>query len=344
MTLKEQIRDRIFDVTGRATGIWPFSSLATRFFKNRHTIVFYHAVWKKGDGRLRLFGGVDVETFTHDLRRLADMFRFVSLSDSLADSERNDDRPAITITFDDGFDLIDGGAAEAMEALGIPATAFINSDSYRYERLLWQHAFGAIEALRGDRAFLQAFNEVQRAYALGPSITTLGSFIDAAQRWPQSRINALADEVWRIAGMPDMETFLAEHRPYLDHASLKEWADRGHEIGFHGKSHSWSSLLEPRGIDEQIVAPARKLKTELGLASLPFAYPFGDRLPAEREQAVAEAEVFYCMLGTDRLSRVGESPFEVDRIEADFGVERHLFGRPLIRALRRQDLRPLESG
>ena len=67
--------------------------------------------------------------------------------------------------------------------------------------------------------------------------------------------------------MPPMSDFLSEHRPYLDHNALSVWRARGHEVGFHGKSHRWSRALSAEEIDSQIAAPARALKEELDLTT-----------------------------------------------------------------------------
>ncbi|MEQ1930836.1 MAG: polysaccharide deacetylase family protein [Parvularculaceae bacterium] len=314
-----------------------------RFFQQRCPIVSYHAVWREGDPRLALFGGVSLDALAQDLRLLARMFDFASLAEMLAAGADSAARPRVAVTFDDGFDLIAGGAADVLEKHGVRATVFVNSDAYRHERVLWQHAFGVVNALRGEAVFLRAFNAAQARRRLGPDIAAFGDYIGATKSWPQGHIDPVTDEVWTHCGMPPMRAFLSEHRPYLDLAALSAWRARGHEVGFHGKSHRWSRALSAEEVDRQIVAPARALKEDLGIDKIAFAYPFGDRLAPADERALAASGAFTCLLGMDRLARRGEPLHSIDRVEADLGLVRHVYGRPLIRALRRQDL-PQQTG
>jgi peptidoglycan/xylan/chitin deacetylase (PgdA/CDA1 family) len=340
MTLKAALRDGAQDLIGAGAGLWPLSILTRRYFGQRIPIIFYHAVWRSGDPRLKLFGGVETGSFERDLARLARMFDFAPLDEVLsAPAARG--KSKVAITFDDGFDLIAGGAIDVLRGFGVRATVFVNDDSWRYKRLLWQHAFGVISAMRGEATFLRAFNEIQRQQRLGARIEAFAQFIDATKAWPVGAFETAADEIWASCEMPPMAEFLSQHRPYLDHAGLAHWRRLGHDVGFHGKSHLWSKALGVAEIVEQYEAPARALKDLFGLDRIAFSYPFGDRLPPEQERALAATGVFSCLLGTDRLSRRGESPFAVDRVEADFGLVRHFFGRMLLRSLRRQDATPV---
>ena len=98
------------------------------------------------------------------------MFDFVSLPKCWLPERTAPARPKIAVTFDDGFDLIGGGGADVLETHGVRATVFVNSDAYRYERVLWQHALGVIKALKGEAVFLRAFNAAQGRRGLGPDI------------------------------------------------------------------------------------------------------------------------------------------------------------------------------
>lgn len=344
MTLKSRISDGLDIAVGTLFGREPFLSATRAFFNKKRTIVFYHAVWQRHDPRLSLFGGVELDTFASDVERLEKVFDFVSLTESLNDYTSNSNsRPTIAMTFDDGFDIIAGGAADVLDAKGISATIFVNTDAYRYERILWQHGLEIIFRMRGEKVFLAAFNHVQKNHDFGESIAVFGEFIRASKAWPQEKVNLLADEVWAAANMPDMAEMLRQHRPYMNRQCLGEWIGRGHELGFHGKSHLWSSAFNDDDLESQLFVPGRQLKDDLGLQEVPLAYSFGDRLPRDLERVLVESGVFTCALGTDRVSHAGESPFETDRIELDFGLDCHLFGRPLVRALRGQDFRRLDE-
>lgn len=334
MTYKHKIRHWISDGIGAAVQLPPFSALAQRFFQKRSNIIFFHAIWRSDDERLRYFGGVHLDEFAKEMKRLSRMFEFVSLAEVLNGAEcSTDQKPTICITFDDGFDLIDGGAAEVLEEYGAAATVFVNNDAYEYERLLWPHSFHFINADKGEQAFVNAFNEVQKLQNLGPAINSYSQYISVAKNWPQSRANEIADQVWHAAGMANMDDVLARFKPYMDAEKLKDWCARGHHVGSHCKSHFFSSGLEAANLDEQFYRPADALNSLLGLSDLPLAYPFGDRLSPALENLVIDSNAFSCLLGTDRLSGRNEDPTKMDRIEVDLGLNRYFFGEPIIRAL-----------
>jgi peptidoglycan/xylan/chitin deacetylase (PgdA/CDA1 family) len=336
MRLKAKARDAVYDAVGAAAGVWPGTLAARAFFSQRICIIFYHAVWKAGDPRLALFGGVTADALAAELDRLSETFSFASLAE-VFDGGARAGRPRIAVTFDDGFDLIAGGAAELLKARGVKATVFVNTQSCEYRRVLWQHALGMVRALKGEADFLAAFNAAQRRRGLGPDIVAFGSFVPATRNWPRDAFDTITDEIWLDAQMPPMDGVLAEHRPYMDKARLAEWIGLGHQVGFHGKSHLWSSTFSEADYEAEIAAPAAALQRELGLSSPPFAYAFGDRLPGALERRLQASGIVSSALGTDRLSPRGTSPFAADRIEADFGLNRHFFGRAMVRGLRGQD-------
>ena len=226
----------------------------------------------------------------------------------------------------------------ALEEVGVRATAFINSDAYMYRRLLWQHAFGVVKALKGEQLFIRCFNKLQEQEGRNQRITSFGEYIAIARLWPDQHTNNLrADKLWAMAEMPSMSAILKEYHPYMDKTGLDKWVSNGHLIGCHSKSHFFGSLLKAQDLEDEYFEPAAQLCNDFGVKQVPMAYPFGDRLPENLEKQIQEKDTFSCLLGTDRLSFTGEHSGQLDRIEVDYGLNRFFYGRPLIRALRKQD-------
>src|SRR4029453_17001384 len=94
------------------------------------------------------------------------------------------------------------------------------------------------------------------------------------------------------------------------------------------------SRLNGGEIEVEIVEPARELRERLRLTSVPFAYPFGDRLPQEQEEGVAEMGRLSCRRGTRELSPQGTPRSPLDRPRAESGLNDTVFGRPLLSAVR----------
>jgi peptidoglycan/xylan/chitin deacetylase (PgdA/CDA1 family) len=338
-------KERLVGLLGRAMRTPLLAWTARSFFRRRVNVVFYHGVWRPGDARLRLFGGVDLDRFAADLRVLKRHFRVVGLERILREPpDDGDGRPLAAVTFDDGFDLTGGGATDAMDEMGIPATVFVNTACASYEAPTWQHRFSAIRALRGDEAYLHALNRVLERTGL-PPVSRPDEQVRVTRAWPSTRKDEYAREVWEACDMPAAAELLAEHRPYLDWDGLRDWMRRGHGVGAHTRSHPFCSRLDPADFEPELVAPAGEIRSRLGLRDLPFAYPFGDRLPPDREAALAGRRVYTCLLGTWGLSLRPADPHRVERIEPEAGIDLELFGWPIARRLKGAVLGgPRESG
>lgn len=331
MTLKAAARNAIVDLIGRGAEGPAFGGLARRYFGTRSVILVYHAVWREGDPRLALFGGVTDVKFREDLARLARIFRFVSLDEAIAAPAEGD--LSVCVTFDDGFDLVAGGAAEALRERGARATAFVNTRAYRYEGYLWQHALGLVKGEIGEAAFLRAFNESAPAFGAAEA-PRWEAFVAACRTLRPAELQTLADHVWSAAHLPAAQASLERHRPYMDAQRLREWTAMGHDVGFHSRTHAFASALAPEDLDAEYVTPGRALAAEIGKERLHLAYPFGDRASPANERALAQSCVFASLIGTDPLSPRGAPPETIGRLCVDgAGLTRELFGEPLFAAL-----------
>ena len=332
----QKLKDGFFRAAGMCLRVSFLNFISNDFFRKRATIIFFHSVWKAESGHKVLFGGMDLETFSEELRKLSGFFEFVSLESLL---ERNDKElpknPLLSVTFDDGFDLIRTGASQVLEELGIQATTLVNPDSVNYRRVLWQHKFSAILGMKGEQTFVSAFNKIQTKLGLQP-IRTFREQIQAVRLWQMSQKDQLASEIWAYSEMPDEQKFLERHRPYFDWSDLKDWIARGHFVGCHTNTHPFCSLLSEEEMRSEIVGAGKAITAGLGLKKVLFAYPFGVRLPLMLEGKLAGANEFSCLLGTAGLSSIAFSPNQLERVETEEGVDEMLFGKPMVGVLKRR--------
>jgi peptidoglycan/xylan/chitin deacetylase (PgdA/CDA1 family) len=332
------IKDHVFRISGRLLRrAWPLSLLARRFFHGRAAVVFYHGVWRDDDvARRTLFGGMRLSDFAADMRRLAGFFDVVPLSEILANSPRSRaSRPRVAVTFDDGLDLRGGGALDVMDSLGIRATTFVNTASLAGGHLMWMHRFSAIRARQGDAILLRELNRIQRDHALGRELATLRDLIPATRDWPQEQKDEWAADVWERAGMEPLPQFLEQHRPYADVEQLKDWLRRGHAVGFHTATHPFCSRLTDSLLETEVINPVAGLRSALDIACLPLAYPFGDRCRPEHEARLREMDLFSGLIGTAGFSPAGAEPDALERVEAEAGIDREVFGKPILRLFKR---------
>ncbi len=327
----QSIKNAVFRISGALLRRGPLAPLARRYFRERSAIVYYHGVWADDDSvRRRLFGGMRVSDFADELRRLKQFFDVVPLSRIIAGQTNNSPRPVLAITFDDGLDLTTAGATDVLDQQGIKATMFINTASLAGGHLMWMHRFSAIRSERGDEALLAEFNRFSQH-----KIPALNELIAATRAWPQEMKDEWVDQMWRGAGMEPLPVFLEKHRPYLTIDGVKNWLGRGHEIGFHTHSHPFCSRLDDELLERELVDPVANLKSSLGLNEIAFAYPFGDRCRPEHEAKLRQNGLFSALIGTAGFSRNPVQPHALERIDAEPGVDREVFGKPVLRSYKR---------
>jgi peptidoglycan/xylan/chitin deacetylase (PgdA/CDA1 family) len=338
--MSASVKEGVVRMAGRCLRTAPLSWATRAYFNRLANIIFYHGVWKPGSRRRELFNGMFVDAFAAQLKTLSGFFDFVNIEGILAADIGRTVRPPLHLTFDDGFDLITSGAVDVLDSLGIAATVFVNTACLTNGHLLWQHRSAAIRCMRGDAVLVKELNALQARTGQALRIDSADRQIDAMRLWPADRKDEYATLLWEACDMPPVAAFLEEHKPYMDWAALKNWIQRGHAVGFHTHSHPFCSRLSNEQVEAEILAPVRELNERLRQDCVPFAYPFGDRLPPEQETRVRESGSFSCLLGTGGFSLRGTTPFALDRVEAEAGVDAEIFGRPIIRAVRQHRMIP----
>lgn len=312
-----------------------WSGLGARFFAGRASIVFYHGIWPAGAPALARFEGAELDRLRRDLTMLAGHFDLVSLAELLAFNQGNraGARPPLAVCFDDGCDMIRSGAADVLDALGVPATMFVVTACIDNRHLMWMHKLQAIAVTRGADQLVLAYNRLMAKTGAGPEIGARGELTAAVWCWPMARKEEYVDALYQGCAMPPVEAYLDEHRPYMTWAELRAWQERGHTVGLHTRTHPFCDRLAAADFAAEIVAPAGELRRVLGIDFLPFAYPFGNRLATAPEAQVADEAELGCMLGVAGLSPRGTDPRHLDRVSAEDGLERSLFGKPVFETL-----------
>ena len=324
---------------GRAAVSPPLRRRTQAAFAESVNVVDYHYNGEPRPTYADFYSGTTVERLDADLRRLARWFDFAPLSEVVADVDRSQPRPRLAVTFDDGFDLIATGALDVLERHGVRATTFVMTGCVGNADLMWRNKLSAARALRGDEACVRAYDRLAARYALSP-IADAGQLLAASARWPLHAKDELADELWQSCGMPPLEGFLAEHRPYLGWEDLQAWIVRGHEVGHHTRSHPQCARLDRDGVRTEIVEPAALLRERLGVDWLPFSYPFGSRLNATVERELVQQGVVDCALGIQGFAPVGTPRQRLERASAEHHLDFEVFGRAaLVSMLRRPGTR-----
>jgi hypothetical protein len=91
-------------------------------------------------------------------------------------------------------------------------------------------------------------------------------------------------------------------------------------------------LLTEAESEVEVSQPAYELCHKLGVDSVPFAYPFGDRFTEDRAMTIARSVPLSCMVGIDGLSRIGASKHTLGRARGESGLDSAVFFGPVLRA------------
>jgi peptidoglycan/xylan/chitin deacetylase (PgdA/CDA1 family) len=311
---------------GRVAASPPLRRRTRAAFADRVNVVYYHYVGGPQSYYADFYSGTTLERLDRDLTRLARWFEFAPLASVVAREPRRSARPALAVTFDDGFDLIAPGALDVLERHGVSATTFVMTSCVGNADLMWRNKLSAVRATVGDAACLQAYNELTTCFEIEPLADATG-LLTASARWPLPAKDEFADALWQACDMPPLDAFLAEHRPYLTWDGLREWIDRGHTVGHHTHSHPYCARLDDAGVQAEIVEPARVLRERLGLEWLPFSYPFGSRVDRAVERELYEAGVFDCALGIEGFAPARTPNYRLERAAAEHQLEFEVFAR-----------------
>ncbi len=329
------IKDSIVRGMGRAMRNPLFQGVLWNYFRRRIPIIFYHGLWPSNSQNFGQFGGIRWRDFRAEMRLLARHFCFVSLDEALRNNALGTipEKPALTVCFDDGHEMVHSGAIDLLDELGIKATSFVVNACVGNRHLMWMHKLSAIRYLQGAQALVAGYNQAAPRAGSEP-ITCVAELYAAVRQWPMQAKEEYTDAIYAACRMPNVDAYLATHQPYMTWNALREWLKRGHKVGLHTQTHPYCFGLSSRQIEEEIIAPANALRVRLRLNEIPFAYPFGERLPSiDAERVLQEQAGLSCMLGANGVSPLPANSWQLERADVEKGLDDRLFGRPLLHSL-----------
>jgi peptidoglycan/xylan/chitin deacetylase (PgdA/CDA1 family) len=301
-----------------------------RTLRGRTKIVYAHHVGPAAPHLAAFWPAFMAEQLDANLATLQRHFEFAPLAEVLAANDGDGGSPErLAVTFDDGFDLIGCGALDVLSARGVTATTFVLPPMLDNRGLMWRNKLSAIVALRGQESYVPAYNRLMESVG-APTIAAESELLGAAMRWDMGRKDELADALWVACDMPPLIDFLDEHHPYFTRDGLATWLADGHGVGLHTATHPDCSRLDADGVRAEILDPAAQLSADLGVASVPFSYPFGRRCAAPLEPILAQAGVLHCALGIRGFSRRGTDPLHLERASIEGDMRFSVYGKAFL--------------
>ena len=326
------LRNQIKHLAGALCSVRPLHPFVSSRHQDSVNVVYYHFVGSAAPHYEAFYSGCTVERFARDLEQLSRVFDFASLAEVIGTRPRTGSgtKPIVAVTFDDGLDLGRTPVRNVLRRFGVQATTFVITSCVDNARLMWRHKLSAVKALVSGETCVAEYNAIADRESL-PRIRSACQLLDASRTWDARFKDSLATELWERCNLLPISDYLSTQKPYFSWQGLSDWMDDGHSVGFHTHTHPYCSRVRPEEINEEIIEPARALKTRLGLKDLCLSYPFGDRLALDRENELLAQGEFTALFGIGGLRKRGASAQRLERagIEED-GVPWAVFARAFI--------------
>ena len=275
-------------------------------------VLIYHRVTTLASDPQLL--AVTPSNFRAQMQYLKDNFPVLRFEDDWSRVEK----PAVVVTFDDGYADNALEALPILEEVGVPATFFIIAGTIDIRQEFWSDELERI--VLGDWNFSEQFEladsrfgrawptvtEVER-YKLYEEIHPFMKKVD-----PQRRENWLMQlRQWAHAAEGFRETHRAMTVDELGRLARSRWAT----IGAHTVTHTPLSSLPVQMQREEVIRSKMQLETWLEREIKVFSYPFGTKRDYTRESAALCKEAGYVKAAANFPGQAHRwtDPYEIPR-------------------------------
>ncbi len=260
---------------------------------------------------------ISTHTFRRQMEFLRERYEVLSLTEAGAvlRDEASTVRPAVVLTFDDGYRSVYDQAWPVLRELGLPATVFLNPGCIGTSQLL-DHDLLYWFARQAKLLGLSLRVPLVKAGFNLREVVEITSEVDTAQLCehliyqPLARRQAVLQKLREFLGEPEP----AELRDFalLDWAQIHELAAGGITFGAHTVNHPVLTLETPEVIDYEIAEARHNLEKQLGVPITHFAYPNGSYSPAVK--AAVQRHGFELAVTTEkRINRRGSDLLALGR-------------------------------
>lgn len=232
--------------------------------------VFYHTISHKPLPHLKhLYPVLTPKQFIQDLDFLLKHFTPIDINDLIGDTKiSKHKKPALLLSFDDGFREVFTEALPILKSKSVPATIFINPHFVDNKDMLYRCKVSLI--IEKVNSFVDVPNipsiplNLQKATKQG-----LTNWLKTLNQTNILQIESIANSL----GV-NFSEYLSTHKPYLSLSQLQKMANEGFTVGSHSLNHpNFASLTA----NEQIMQAEQSIKWVCdNIPNQPklFAFPF----------------------------------------------------------------------
>ncbi|MBI1764941.1 MAG: polysaccharide deacetylase family protein [Acidobacteria bacterium] len=228
---------------------------------------------------------ISTHTFRRQMEFVRERYEVLSLAEAGAvlRGEADTARPAVVLTFDDGYRSVYDQAWPVLRELGLTATVFLNPGYIGANQLL-DHDLLYRFARQAKLLGLSLRVPLVKAGFNLREVVEITAEVDTQQLCERLIYQPLAR---RQAILHQLRLFLGEPEPaelsdfgLLDWTQIRALAAGGLSFGAHTVNHPVLTLETPETVDYEIAEARHSLETQLGMPITHFAYPNGSYSPA----------------------------------------------------------------
>lgn len=277
-------------------------------------VLCYHRIGTKG---LPLYSALPSEIFEKQIRYVRKHYRVLSLTELCAElNSPQSDRPAISITFDDGYGDLFWHAFPVLKKYSIPATVFLAVDAIETGEVPWyDRIFAAMLLMPGQTLDLEPLT-TERLQLGSPKkrVETADRIMRMLRTLPDPERQRIAMEVESKVQIPSDEL----RGRMLTWDQIREMGRAGIAFGSHTLSHRVMSKITPEAAERELKESRVIIEHHLGAAIDTFAFPFGQ--PGDIEgitpDLLRRCGYSCAMTTTEGVNRPGSNPFRLKRTQA----------------------------
>ncbi|SMD46321.1 Predicted xylanase/chitin deacetylase [Aquiflexum balticum DSM 16537] len=289
---------------------------------NRFRILYYHLVADEIPDYYFKNKGISVTDFKRQVKFYKKFYKFISLDEAirLHDSGSNL-KGYICLTTDDGFKQNYTTIAQILFEENIPATFFILPEMVDNKKLMWRNKLAVIQnslTSLDSRILMHSFAK-QNNLSLPKKNEKILSWTKRV--FSMKDIEWLSDEFWKLAGMPDLNQYMEDNKPYLSKEQMLKLQEMGFSFGSHTLSHPYCNKLDFSELEHEIGGSVRLLSEILNSNINHFAYPFGVRPNPDLERKLIDGNLFGIVSLSGISNRLDNSnPLKWERDQQETGI------------------------